>query len=264
LDALVINDRPDGAFPNHGPNPLEAGSIRQAARKVVETGADLGAVLDGDGDRVIFVDEKGSHIPAYFSSALVAEELLQENPGGTVVYDLISSRALPEWIGEKGGRAVVSRVGYTFLYDRMKGEKAVFGAEASGHVYFRVTDSYYTESAAYAIIMMLRLLDRRGKALSELIAPIGGRYSQAPEINLAVEREGEAFRRIEERYAEHITSRLDGISVSLPDFWFNLRPSNTEPVLRLRLEAVDQEIAAARLNELVLVITGEERHEDKV
>ncbi len=264
LSALILNASPDGTFPNHDPNPLEERSTRQVSQKVRETGADLGAVLDGDGDRVVFVDETGQPILGCFSSALMAEELLEQDPGGAVVYDHVSSRALPEWIREKGGRAVVSRVGYTFLYDCMVREQAIFGSETSGHAYFRVTDSYYTESAAYAIIMMLRLLDRRGAELSSMIAPLKSRYAQARETNLAVEHEDRAFRRVELRYAEHITERLDGVSVSLPDYWFNLRRSNTEPVLRLRLEAIDEAVAATRLQELVKIIEGEAACEDQV
>jgi phosphomannomutase len=151
IDATLLNANPDGRFPNHDPNPLKEESKRELSAAVKSASADFGVVLDGDGDRILFVDENGRGIENYFLCCLVAEELLSEKPGSAIVYDLISSRVLPERIAEAGGKPVVSRVGYTFLYDRMVAEKALFGGETSGHVYFKVTDRYYTESAAYAL-----------------------------------------------------------------------------------------------------------------
>lgn len=239
LAAVLLNAEPDGRFPNRGPNPLKPESRLQAALKVREEGAALAALLDGDGDRVVFLDERGEAVPNYFIAALLAEELLARRPGGAVVYDLISSRALPERIRELGGRPVVSKVGYTFVYDAMVAEGALFGAETSGHVYFKVTERFYTESAAYALVLLLMLLAKRGKKLSELAAPLAGRYVQSEEINLEIRDKEAALARVEKHFgaAGARLERLDGIGVELEDCWFNIRPSNTEPLLRLRLEA---------------------------
>jgi phosphomannomutase len=221
---------------------------------VVDYGAAFGVILDGDGDRILFVDEKGAPIENYFLSCLVAEELLSRSRGAAIVYDLISSRVLPERIAELGGRPVVSRVGYTFLYDQMVASHAVFGAETSGHVYFKVSDTYYTESAAYALAVLLRLLAARPQPLSQIVAPLRTRYAQSPEINVEVPDKEKAMAEIEKRYATGTIDKLDGVSVSFEDFWFNVRPSNTEPLLRLRLEAKTADIARARSDEIRKVL----------
>jgi phosphomannomutase len=257
MKAAILNAEPDGRFPNHDPNPLKEESKKQASAAVVSSGADFGIVLDGDGDRILFIDEKGQGIENYFLCCLVAEELLSEKPGSSIVYDLISSRVLPERIAEAGGKPVVSRVGYTFLYDKMVAEGALFGGETSGHVYFKVTDKYYTESAAYALVLVLRLLARRGEKLSSLVEPLRSRYVQSPEINVEVADKKAAMDRVLARYSSGKVSTLDGISVDFDDFWFNVRPSNTEPLLRLRLEARSREVAAARSEEIkALILKG--------
>ncbi|HVP18303.1 MAG TPA: phosphomannomutase/phosphoglucomutase, partial [Spirochaetia bacterium] len=200
VDAILLNTEPDGRFPNHDPNPLKAESKEQAARAIREASAAFGVVLDGDGDRILFIDEKGQGIENYFLACLVAEQLLARTPGAAIVYDLISSRVLPERIRELGGQPVVSRVGYTFLYDRMVAAHAVFGAETSGHVYFKVSDTYYTESAAYALVVLMGLLAARGKPLSEMVAPLRTRYFQSSEINVEVKDKQKAMEEIERRY----------------------------------------------------------------
>ena len=254
--AILLNEEPDGTFPHHDPNPLKAESKAQAAKAVVESGALFAVILDGDGDRILFVDEKGEPIENYFLSCLVAEELLSRQKGAAIVYDLISSRVLPERIAELGGKPVVSRVGYTFLYDQMVASHAVFGAETSGHVYFKVSPTYYTESAAYALAVILRLLAARSRPLSEMVAPLRTRYAQSPEINVEVPDKEKAMAEIERRYSSGTIDKLDGVSVSFGDFWFNVRPSNTEPLLRLRLEAKNAEIARARSEEIKSVLMG--------
>ena len=250
IDGTLLNAEPDGRFPNHDPNPLKEESRRQVAAAVRERKADFGVVLDGDGDRILFVDEHGQGIENYFLSCLVAEDLLASRPGAAIVYDLISSRVLPERIAELGGSAVVSKVGYTHLYDRMVETGAVFGAETSGHVYFKVSDTYYTESAAWALTAVLGLLSRRRLPLSALVDPLRRRYAQSPEINVEVPDKDAALRRVESAFPGAAVDRLDGLSVDLGDCWFNVRPSNTEPLLRLRLEARSADIAAARSAEL--------------
>jgi phosphomannomutase len=256
VDALILNGNPDGTFPAHDPNPLKEESKGQAAKAVIDHGAAFGVILDGDGDRILFVDEKGRGIENYFLSCLVAEALLARQPGAAIVYDLISSRVFPERIRELGGTPVVSRVGYTFLYDQMVASHAVFGAETSGHVYFKVSDTYYTESAAYALAVVLRLLAVRGRPLSEMVEPLRGRYAQSPEINVEVADKQKAMQDIERRFAGGSIDRLDGVSIAFPDFWFNVRPSNTEPVLRVRLEARSAAVAHAKTEEIRQVLAG--------
>jgi len=189
----------------------------------------------------------------YFIAALIAEEVLARRPHAAIVYDLISSRALPERIRELGGKPVVSRVGYTFLYDAMVAEGAAFGAETSGHVYFKVTDRFYTESAALALVVLLRLLAKRGRPLSELLAPLKSRYVQSEEINVEISGKEAVLSRLAAHYAQAGAriERLDGVSVEFPDCWFNVRPSNTEPLLRVRLEAVGREALERRTAELM-------------
>ena len=246
IEAVILNGEPDGRFPSHDPNPLKEESRRQAAAAVRERKADFGVVLDGDGDRILFVDEKGQGIENYFLSCLVAEDLLAARPGAAIVYDLISSRVLGERIAELGGTPVVSKVGYTHLYDRMVASGAVFGAETSGHVYFKVSGTYYTESAAWALTAVLGLLARRRAPLSALVDPLRGRYAQAPEINVEVADKDAALARVEAAFPDAKVDRLDGLSIDLGDCWFNVRASNTEPLLRLRLEARSADVAAAR------------------
>jgi phosphomannomutase len=250
VEALILNEQPDGNFPHHDPNPLKEESKKQAAEAVVSREAGFGVILDGDGDRILFVDEKGRGIENYFLSCLVTEELLARTPGASIVYDLISSRVLPERIKEMGGKPAVSRVGYTFLYDQMLATKAVFGAETSGHVYFKVSDTYYTESAAYALAVILGLLAKKDRPLSELVEPLRSRYAQSPEINIEVADKQKAMADVEKRFAKGRIDRLDGISIEFDDFWFNVRPSNTEPLLRLRLEARTADVAKARTAEI--------------
>ncbi len=254
IDTILLNMQPDGRFPNHEPNPLEEASRAQVSKAVVDKKADLGALLDGDGDCIIFFDNRGGVIESYFLSALLAEEILRLHPESAIVYDLISSRVLPERIIELKGKPVMSRVGYTFIHESMVATGAAFGTETSGHVYFKISDDYYTESAAYALIVLLKVLSRKGKSLSELVDPLRSRYAQAPETNLNVRDKLRALELVEKRFGDGEIERMDGISVSYDDFWFNLRPSNTEPLLRLRLEATGVEVAETKIAEIVELI----------
>ncbi len=256
LDAIVINKEPDGNFPNHSPNPLKEESSIQLSGEVLKERADFGAILDGDGDRVLFIDERGEKIENYFLSALIAEELLKKYRGASIVYDLIASKVLPERIAELGGKPVVSKVGYTFIYDKMVETNAVFGSETSGHVYFRVTDNYYTESAAYALIMILNLLSKSVKKISELVKPLKVKYYQSGEINIEIKDKEKALSVVAEHYRAGKISRLDGVSVEFPDFWFNVRPSNTEPVLRIRLEGKSKQTVEMVKSELLSLLSG--------
>jgi phosphomannomutase len=258
----VLNGEPDGTFPAHPPNPLEEASLCDIAPAVRAGGAAFGAILDGDGDRVMFVDERGEVVAASFSGALLAGEMLRRHPGAAIVHDLIASRVFAEEIAAAGGRAVRSPVGYTQLYDVMVDSGAVFGCETSGHLYFRVSDAYFTESALYAVVMMAALLARGGRPLSALVDPLRRRYAQSAEINLPVGAREEALaamERIRHRYRDAELDTLDGLSVAYDHVWFTIRPSNTEPLLRLRLEGRDAGTVAAALAEVRAVIEGRKR-----
>ena len=259
LDATVLNATPDGSFPAHLPNPLEPDSQRQVAAAVPRTGAVLGAVLDGDGDRILFFDETGRPLESYFAGALIAGALLERHPGAAIVYDLVSSRVFPEAIAAAGGIPVKARVGYSFLYDEMVRSGARYGNETSGHLYFRVSDSFYTESAIYGLGVLLNLLLQRGRPLSELAAPLRARYVQQEEVNIRLDGldPEAALQRVRESFADGRQEELDGVSVSYDRFWFNLRPSNTEPLLRLRLEAVDEKAVAAATARILELVGGE-------
>ena len=259
LDATVLNATPDGSFPAHLPNPLEPESQRQVAAAVPRTGAVLGAVLDGDGDRILFFDETGRPLESSFAGALIAGALLERHPGAAIVYDLVSSRVFPEEIAAAGGIPVKARVGYSFLYDEMVRTGARYGNETSGHLYFRVSDSFYTESAIYGLGVLLNLLLQRGRPLSELAAPLRARYVQQEEVNIRLEGldPDAALQRVRDTFADGHQEELDGVSVSYDRFWFNLRPSNTEPLLRLRLEAVDEEAVAAATARILELVGGE-------
>lgn len=255
----VLNAAPDGSFPAHPPNPLEEASQRDAAAAVRAGGAAFGAILDGDGDRVLFVDERGEVLAGAFSGALLAGEMLRRHPGAAIVHDLIASRVLAEEVAAAGGRPVRSPVGYTHLYDAMVDNDAAFGCETSGHLYFRVSGAFFTESALYAIVMMAALLARAGRPLSELAAPLRGRYAQSAEINLPVRARQDALaalQRIRGRYRDARIDTLDGLSVAYDHVWFTIRPSNTEPLLRLRLEGRDGDAVAAALAEVRAIIAG--------
>ena len=262
----VINGDPDGSFPSHPPNPLEEASHGDVARAVRSSGAGFGAILDGDGDRVMFVDERGQVVGSSFSGALLAAAILRRQPGAAIVHDLISSRVFAEEIAAAGGVPERSPVGYTYLYDLMVQRGAAFGCETSGHLYFRVSEGYFTESALYAVVVMADLLGGTAQPLSELVEPLRSRYAQSPEVNLPVRdraEAGSAMERIRHRYRDGELDTLDGLSVAYDRFWFTIRPSNTEPLLRLRLEGRDADSVAAALAEVRTVIEGQARSDEE-
>jgi phosphomannomutase len=224
----------DGTFPNHEANPLKLENLRDLQAKVRESGADLGVAADGDFDRAAFVDEKGEPIGSDLATALIAGELLEREPGKHVLYDLRSSRATAEYIREKGGIPVRERVGHSFMKATMRKLDGIMGGELAGHYYFR--DTYYADCALLAVVEVLDLLWHRGEPLSKAVEPLR-RYAKSPEINFEVEDKAGAMRRLAERYADGQIDYLDGVTVQYPDWWFNVRPSNTEPLLRLVVEA---------------------------
>ncbi len=238
----------DGTFPNHEANPLKLENLRDLQAKVRATGADLGVAADGDFDRAAFVDETGEPIGSDLATALIAGELLEREPGRHVLYDLRSSRATAEYIREKGGIPVRERVGHSFMKATLRKVEGIMGGELAGHYYFR--DTYYADCAVLAIVEVLDLLWHSDQSLSKAVEPLR-RYAKSPEINFEVEDKAGAIRRLAERYRDGEIDYLDGITVQYPDWWFNVRPSNTEPLLRLVVEARTAADLERREGELV-------------
>jgi phosphomannomutase len=237
----------DGTFPNHEANPLKLENLNDLCAKVRETGADLGVAFDGDADRAAFVDEKGEPIGSDISTALIGGELLSREPGKHVLYDLRSSRAVAEYVRERGGIPVRERVGHSFMKATLREKKGIFGGELAGHYYFR--DMYHADSALLAVVEILNLRRHENRPMSEIVAPLL-RYAKSPEINFEVEDKQGAIEALAKRYAAGEIDYLDGITVQYPDWWFNVRPSNTEPFLRLVLEAKTADQLAEKRHEL--------------
>jgi phosphomannomutase len=248
----------DGTFPNHEANPIEPENVRDLQRAVVEHHADIGLAFDGDADRCFVVDEQGRVVSPSALTALVASRELTREPGATIIHNLITSRAVPEIIAEHGGVPVRTRVGHSFIKAKMAETAAVFGGEHSGHFYFR--DFWFADSGMLAALHTLAALGGQGEPLSRLMAAYS-RYHASGEINSQVSDQAEATARVEQAFAGRprvSTDELDGLTVSAGDWWFNLRPSNTEPLLRLNVEAGD-EIAMAALRDEVLGIVRNEK-----
>ncbi len=232
--------RPDGSFPDHEPNPLLPENRRLIIEKVLETGADLGIAWDGDADRCFFIDDSGAFVDGDFLTALLAESLLRKRSDPTrpeaILYDVRASRAVPDTVRRAGGTPYVNRVGHAFFKTRMRAEGSLFGGEVSGHYYFR--DFYCADSGTIPALLMLELLSREGKRMSELLAPYHARYFISGEINSEVADPAAKMEEIAARYSDARQERLDGISIDYDDWHFNVRPSNTEPLLRLCLESL--------------------------
>ena len=224
----------DGTFPNHPADPLQPENQRDLMARVLETGADIGFAFDGDADRVFLVDETARGVSGSLTTALVATRVLARDPGSTIIYNLICSKTVPEVIAECGGRAVRSRVGHSFIKQNMAETGAAFAGEHSGHYYFR--DNFRADSGLITAVMVLEAMCATGQKLSELIAPLD-RYAASGEINTKVADAHAVIERVAVAYAAHPQDRLDGLTVDCGSWWFNLRPSNTEPLLRLNLEA---------------------------
>jgi len=254
VTAHVYNFEPDGTFPNHEPNPLLPENRQFIIDKVREHGADLGIAWDGDADRCFFVDDTGEFVPGDFVTALLAQVMLAKEPGAKVIYDVRASWAVPRAIEDAGGIPLVNRVGHAFIKHRMREEDALFAGEVSAHYYFR--DFTQADTGVVPFLVMLELLSRAGRPLSELLAPFRERFFITGEINTPVADVGAKLRELEERYAGEggRVSHLDGVSVDFDDWHFNVRPSNTEPLLRLNLEALSEPLMASRRDEVVDLI----------
>jgi phosphomannomutase len=254
LDVVRCYFEPDGAFPNHEPNPLLPENREFIVRKVQEEGADLGVAYDGDADRCFFVDDTGEFVPGDFVTALIAETMLERAPGETVIYDVRASWAVPQTIERAGGIALVNRVGHAFIKQRMRKVDAVFAGEVSAHYYFR--DFSQADTGVVPFLVMLDLLSRRGAMLSEILAPYRSRFFLTGEINTPVADVPLKLQELKERYVAEggRVSHLDGISIDFDDWHFNVRPSNTEPLLRLNLEALSEGLMVEKRDEVLTLI----------
>jgi phosphomannomutase len=253
VDAVRCYFEPDGTFPNHEPNPLLPENREFIVRKTLEESADFGVAYDGDADRCFFVDDSGEFVPGDFVTALFAESILAKEPGGRVIYDVRASWAVPEAISRAGGTPLMNRVGHAYIKHRMRQEDAVFAGEVSAHYYFR--DFSQADSGVVPFLLMLELVSRRGQKLSEILEPFRSRYFITGEINTPVDDVARRLRELEERFgAEGRVSHMDGVSVDADDWHMNIRPSNTEPLLRLNLEARTPELMASKRDEVLGVI----------
>jgi phosphomannomutase len=244
---------PDGTFPNHEPNPLLPENREFIVAKVLEESADLGIAFDGDADRCFFVDDTAEFVPGDFVTALLAKAMLEKEPGAKIIYDVRASWAVPDTIERAGGVPLVNRVGHAFIKHRMREENAAFGGEVSGHYYFR--DFSQADSGTIPALLMLELVSKRGKPLSEILRPFRERYFLSGEINTPVADIPLKLQEIKERFAaEGDVSHLDGISITARDWHLNVRPSNTESLLRLNLEALDRDLMERKRDEVLAVI----------
>ena len=252
FEIIPLYEELDGSFPNHEANPIITETLYDLCRKVKETGADFGAAFDGDADRCGFVDNNGEIIPMDLFTALIAEDILRDGPQ-TILYDLRSSRAVKESIEANGGKAVMCRVGHSFIKAQMRETHAAFAGELSGHYYFR--ENFTAESQALAFLKFANFICETGKTASELLAPLR-KYYATGEINSEVNDVKNILNKIKQKYSDGKMLELDGLTVEYDDWWFNVRSSNTEPLLRLNLEASTKSDMEEKRNELLALIRG--------
>ncbi|MEY2419198.1 MAG: phosphomannomutase [Actinomycetota bacterium] len=251
IELEILFEELDGTFPNHPADPINPDNQVDLIARVRATSADVGLAFDGDADRVFLVDEQGVGLSGSTTTAMLAAMLLDRNPGATVIHNLICSRAVPEVIREHGGTPVVERVGHSFIKARMAQTNAIFGGEHSAHYYFR--DNYFADSGLIAAIMTLELMSRAQQPLSELRKPFE-RYAQSGEINTRVTDTQASIEKVAQRFSHLRQDRLDGLTVNSDTWWFNVRPSNTEPLLRLNLEAANKEECEAHTQEVLAIV----------
>lgn len=253
IEVIPLYFEIDGTFPGHDPNPWKEGAVDKLKETVVKEQADLGIAFDGDADRIFFIDDTGEMLSSDFITALIAEEILKHAPGSTILYDLRSSWIVPETIERCSGIPKMSRVGHSFIKEMMRKENGIFAGELSGHFYFR--DNSYTDSGIIAALWVMNLLSAKGKKLSELVSHLK-KYHASGEINSKVEDKQGKIKELAEKYKDGKVSFLDGVKVDFDDWWFNVRASNTEALLRLNLEAKSQELMEKKRDEVLGIIRG--------
>ena len=253
VDLEIMYPELDGTFPNHPADPINPANLEDLRARVLETGADVGLAFDGDADRVFLVDELAQPISGSLTTAIVASGMLDKHDNATVIYNLICSKVVPEVVTEKGGTAVRSRVGHSFIKQLMAETGAVFAGEHSGHYYFK--DNFRADSGLIAALVILEQLSLAGTSLSELCAPFR-RYAASGEINTTVDDQQAVIEKVAAHFADADQDHLDGMTVDFGDWWFNLRASNTEPLLRLNLEAPTEADVEARVAEVQAVMAS--------
>ncbi|OGZ21216.1 MAG: hypothetical protein A2922_01035 [Candidatus Nealsonbacteria bacterium RIFCSPLOWO2_01_FULL_43_36] len=241
----------DGNFPNHLPSPHEEKNLGAIKREVLKKKADLGIAFDGDGDRIIFVDEKGEIIPGDFITALMAELILKENPGEKVLCDVRSSNIIREAVKMAGGRVVIGRIGHSFIKERMRKENIIFQGELNGHYYLR--SHYFSEAPFFVILKIIEEVSKTGKKISELVKDFAV-YYHSGEINFKINDKKGALKALEDKFKDGKILKIDGLRIDFEDWWFNVRPSNTEPLLRLVLEAKTKKLLAEKKEELLALL----------
>ena len=256
LDLETFYWVPNGDFPDHDPNPLVERNRRFIISKVLKTGADLGIAWDGDADRCFFIDDMGEFVDGDFLTALLAQQLLRKEPGARIVYDVRASRAVPDTVRQLGGTPYINRVGHAFFKKALREHSAAFGGEVSGHYYFR--DFWCADSGTVPALLVLELISTQQRHLSELVGEFRSRYFISGEINSEVADQEAKMDELGERYSDGEVSWLDGVSVDYPDWHFNVRPSNTEPLLRLNLESLVSRLDMEQKRDEVLAVIRDE------
>ncbi len=245
---------PDGNLPNHGLDPLQPENRAELQRRVVEEGAAIGFAFDGDGDRFFAIDDRGQFIAGDYLTAIMGRYLLETHPGAKILYDVRASWAVPDWITAAGGVPLMERVGHAFIKRRMADEDAVFAGEVTGHYYFR--DFFYADSGIVPSLILMELLSKKNVKMSDLLRELEAKYFISGEINSTVADSKAALKRLTEKYADGQQHTMDGISVTFPTWHFNVRGSNTEPLVRLNLEAKTKEEMERRRDEVLAIIRG--------
>jgi len=252
IEIIPLNFEPNGDFPNHSPNPLAEGSTKQIAQKIISEKADFGLIFDGDADRVFLVDENGELIKADATLLILAKHFLEKNHGGTIAYNAICSKSVPEFVRTWGGKSVRTQVGFVNVQDGLIKNNGIMGGELSGHYCFK--DYFYLDSGMVAMLVLLQAISKDGRKISEIIKELSP-YAKGAEINFEVKNKEEILEKVKKKYSDGEQDFLDGVTITYKDWWFNVRPSNTEPVLRLTIEADTDEILKEKQAELTKIIS---------
>jgi phosphomannomutase len=253
VEIISLNFNPDGNFPNHAPNPLLDGSADQIKEEIKKQKADLGFIFDGDADRIFLLDENGEMVRADATLLLLAKYFLEKNPGMAIAYNAICSKAVPEFVKKWGGEPVRTQVGFVNVRDGLLKNNGIMGGELSGHYCFR--DNYYMDSGMISLLTLLQIFSKDQGKVSEIVKELTP-YQKSPELNFKVDDKDKILEKVKEKYVDGKQDFLDGVTVEYKDWWFNVRPSNTEPLLRLTIEADNQKILTEKQKELSDLITN--------
>jgi phosphomannomutase len=251
-EIFALNFEPDGNFPNHGPNPLEEGASDKISKTIKDQKADFGLMFDGDADRIFLVDEKGELVRADVVLLLLARYFLEKNPGMAIAYNAICSKAVPEFVEKWGGKPIKTQVGFVNVRDGLLKNNGIMGGELSGHYCYK--DNFYMDSGMISFLSLMQIISKDGRKVSEIVKELSP-YKKSPELNFKVADKDAIIEKVKEKYSDGKQDFLDGITVEYKDWWFNVRPSNTEPLLRLTIEADAQEILEAKQKELIKIIS---------